>query len=303
MAFNFSELRKKRGNFEDLLKQVEKVTKPNEYKADERFWQPTVDKAGNGYAVIRLLPPPKGEDIAWTQIWSHGFQGPTGKWYIENSLTTLGQDDPVSAMNSELWNSGVESDKEIARKQKRKLNYISNIYVIKDPGNPDNEGKVFLWKYGKKIFDKISEAVNPEFADQEAINVFDFWDGAEMRLRIRKHEGYRNFDKTDFGPSKPLFDDDDKIEEVWNQQHSLTELVDPKHFKSYEELEKRLKYVLGKTAGTRPATDIRDEMEDHDVAEASEPRSAAPKASKAAPSSFDDDDDDLSSYFSGLVED
>ena len=213
MSFSsLSDLRNSRGNFDNLMREVEKIAKPSTSSDnnDDRFWQPTVDKAGNGYAVIRLLPPPKGEELPWARVWNHGFQGPTGKWYIENSLTTLNLPDPVSELNSELWNSGVESNKDIARKQKRRLTYISNILVVKDPANPQNEGKVFLYKFGKKIFDKIKDVMQPQFEDEDPINPFDFWKGANLKLKIRNVEGYRNYDKSEFEPISPIAESDDR---------------------------------------------------------------------------------------------
>ena len=206
MALDFSALKKGRGNFDSLMKEVEKIATPQTQEAqkDDRFRSLEADKAGNGSAIIRFLPPPKGEDLPWVRIRNHGFQGPTGKWYIENSLTTLGKPDPVSELNTELWNSGTEANKEIARKQKRRLAYIANIYVVKDPAHPENEGKVFLYKFGKKIFDKIKDVMQPQFEDEEPINPFDFWKGANFKLKARNVEGYRNYDKSDFESSSPL---------------------------------------------------------------------------------------------------
>ena len=211
---------------------------------DDRLWKPQLDKTGNGYAVIRFLPAPDGEDLPWAKLYSHAFQGPGG-WFIENSLTTLGQKDPVSEHNSQLWNSGLESDKDIARKQKRKLSYYSNIYVVKDPVNPDNEGKVFLFKFGKKIFDKLTAAMQPEFEDEDPINPFDFWAGANFKLKIKKVAGYWNYDSSEFARPGALLDDDDAMEAIWKKEHSLTALVAPDQFKTYEELKTRLDYVLG----------------------------------------------------------
>ncbi len=303
MSFSsLSDLRKSRGNFDSLMKEVEKISKPAvDSGNDDRFWQPAVDKAGNGYAVIRLLPPPKGEELPWARVWNHGFQGPTGKWYIENSLTTLNQPDPVSELNSELWNSGVESNKDIARKQKRRLTYISNILVIKDPANPQNEGKVFLYKYGKKIFDKIKDVMQPQFADEEAINPFDFWKGANLKLKIRNVEGYRNYDKSEFEPLSAVAESDAEIESVWNQQSSLKEFTDAKNFKSYDELKRKLASVLGTTSSPmRSAEKIAESrMESEPTMSAPVMKTAAPKASSAD----DDDDDDALSYFSKLAED
>ena len=248
MAFqSLSDLRKSRGGFDSLMKEVEKIANPqSESRADDRFWQPEVDKAGNGYAVIRFLPPPKGEELPWVRIWNHGFQGPAGKWYIENSLTTLGKADPVSEYNTELWNSGSEANKEVARKQKRKLTYYSNILVVKDPAHPENEGKVFLYKFGKKIFDKIKDIAEPQFEDEKPVNPFDFWEGANFKLKIRNVEGYRNYDKSEFDSPEPVMGgNDEKLETLWKKEHSLQEFTDAKQFKSYEALKTRLDKVLG----------------------------------------------------------
>lgn len=211
---------------------------------DTRFWTPTVDKSGTGYAVIRFLPPTKNEDVPFVRIYDHGFQGPTGLWYIENSLTTIGKPDPVSEYNSTLWKTGTESNKEIVRKQKRRLHFISNIYVIQDPENPKNEGKVFLFKYGKKIFDKINEAMNTQFGDEEPINPFDLWNGADFKLKIRNVDGYRNYDKSTFDKVAPLLDDDGKLEEIWKSQYSLNDFLNESNFKPYAQLKERLIKVL-----------------------------------------------------------
>ena len=229
-----------------LVKEVEKTNKGGG-SGDDRLWKPEVDKAGNGYAVVRFLPAPDGEDLPWAKLYSHAFQGPGG-WYIENSLTTNGAKDPVSEYNSELWNTGIDSDKEIARKQKRKLSYYSNIYVVKDPSNPENEGKVFLYKYGKKIFDKIMSAMQPEFEDEEPINPFDFWAGADFKIKIKKVAGYWNYDSSEFARPGALLDDDDAMEAIWKKEYSLAEITAADQFKSYDELKKRLDYVLGNKA-------------------------------------------------------
>ncbi len=213
---------------------------------DERLWKPEVDKAGNGYAVIRFLPAPNGEDLPWAQVWTHAFQGPGG-WYIENSLTTLGKKDPVSDLNRELWNSGGEgsAERNQARNQKRKLNYYSNIYVVKDSANPENEGKVFLYRYGKKIFDKIMESMKPAFEDETPINPFDFWKGADFKLKITKVAGFWNYDKSEFDASSTLGDFSDKeLEGIWKQQHSLAAFTADDQFKSYDELKERLERTL-----------------------------------------------------------
>jgi hypothetical protein len=266
---NLSSL-KKNSSLQKLARALESTTKNSSGKDDERFWQPEVDAAGNGYAVIRFLDAPAvdGEDaMPWVQVFSHGFQGPGG-WYIENSLTTLGQKDPVSEYNTQLWNSGIEANKEVARKQKRRLTYISNVLVIKDTANSANEGKVFLYKYGKKIFDKIKEKIEPQFEDEKAINPFNFWEGANFKLKIRKVEGYRNYDKSEFENPSALFDGDDaEIEKLWKSEHSLKDFLDAKHFKSYDELKTKLDRVLGLdgVAATRAKAKAEDlELADED---------------------------------------
>ena len=261
---------------------------------DERIWKPSVDKSGNGYAIIRFLPEPEGCELPWSRVYTHAFQG-TGGWYIENSLTTLGQKDPVSEHNSELWNSGSDANKEIARKQKRRLSYYSNIYVVSDPANPENEGKVFLYKYGKKIFDKLTAAMQPEFEDEEAIDPFDFWQGANFKLKAKNVAGYRNYDSSEFAAPSPLLDDDDAMEALWKKQFSLAEIVAPDQFKTYDELKTRLDYVLGNKKSAAPQF----EEEDIDRGEAEELVTAA--VSKPTPAVAEEEDDALS-YFAKLAE-
>ena len=286
---------KKQNSLDKLLGAVQAESAPQEKKSyvDERIWKPVMDKSGNGYAVIRFLPAVEGEDMPWAKIWNHAFQGPTGQWYIENSLTTVGQNDPVSEYNTRLWNSGVESDKEIARKQKRKLQYYSNIYVVEDPANPQNEGKVFLFRYGKKIFDKIMEAMQPAFQDETPVNPFDFWEGANFKLKIRKVDGYWNYDKSEFDAPSALFDNDDDIEALWNTQHSLADFTGPSNFKSYDELKTRLDAVLAGTVTVGKAVDV---MEDAPVAEPKVDTAPAP-----APTVSEEEDDDAMSYFEKLA--
>jgi hypothetical protein len=258
-----------------------------------------VDKAGNGYAVLRFLPAPEGEELPWVRVWNHAFQGPTGQWFIENSLTTLNQKDPISEYNSQLWNSGVESDKEIARKQKRKLQYFANVYVVSDPTNPQNEGKVMLYKFGKKIFDKLMEAMQPEFPDETPINPFDFWEGANFMLKIRKVDGYWNYDKSGLDAKSALKSTDEELEAIYKSQHSLAEFLAPSNFKSYDELKSRLDAVLtGKlTTGKTAAERMEDEESTNFTPEfKSEP---APQPSTVAAAS--DDDDDAMSYFEKLA--
>ena len=276
-----------------LVKEVEKMNNTGG-NADDRIWKLDVDKGGNGYAVIRFLPAPEGEDLPFVKLYSHAFQGPGG-WFIENSLTTLGQKDPVSEYNSLLWNNGTDAGKETARKQKRKLTYVSNIYVVKDPANPENEGKVFLYKYGKKIFDKLTAAMQPEFEDEEAIDPFDFWQGANFKLKAKNVAGYRNYDSSEFAAPSPLLDDDDAMEALWKKQFSLAEIVAPDQFKTYDELKTRLDYVLGNKKSAAPQF----EEEDIDRGEAEELVTAA--VSKSTPAVAEEEDDALS-YFAKLAE-
>jgi len=240
---SFKEMKKNRmANLESLSKQVEKLAEKPSYE-DERIWKLERDKTGNGYAIIRFLPAKEGEDVPWQRIWTHGFKGPGG-WYIENSLTTLGKDDPVSKANTALWNSGIDSDKNIARERRRKLNYYSNIYIVEDAANPQNEGKVFLFRYGKKIFEKITGVMNPEFKDETPLNPFDLWEGANFKIKMRQVDGFPNYDKSEFTESCPLNSDEKKLEEVWKQQYSLNEIVEEKNFKNYAELEARFNTVI-----------------------------------------------------------
>jgi len=304
MTFNsLSDLRKARGSFDNLMKEVEKIDSPKQQNNDNsNEWKLTVDSAGNGYAVIRFLAPPKGEELPWVRLWNHGFQGPTGKWYIENSLTTLSQNDPVSELNSELWNSGTEANKEIARKQKRRLSYYANILVVKDPANPANEGQVMLYKFGKKIFDKIKDVMQPEFEDETPVNPFDFWEGVNFKLKARQVEGYRNYDKSEFESTPtPIAESDEEIEAIWGKQHSLAEIVDPKNFKTYDELKAKLNQVLSGGAKVTTAEKISAQTGDDDVEDLIAVKSATSEVSVA--SNVDDDDEDTLSYFAKLAED
>ena len=277
-----------------LVKEVEKMNN-NGTSGDDRLWKLDVDKSGNGYAVIRFLPAPNGEDLPFVKLYSHAFQGPGG-WYIENSLTTLGQKDPVSEFNTTLWNNGTDAGKDAARRQKRKLTYISNIYVVKDPTNPENEGKVFLYKYGKKIFDKLTAAMQPEFEDEEAIDPFDFWQGANFKLKAKNVAGYRNYDSSEFAAQSPILDDDDAMEALWKKQFSLEEFVAADQFKSYEDLKKRLGYVLGNKTTVRQDPEVVDEDNDRGVAE-----KVVAAAGAGVASSSEDSEDDTLSYFAQLA--
>jgi len=311
MSFENLKKQSKLGSLtEKLVKEVEKMN-TGSGGADERFWKPEMDKTGVGSAIIRFLPAPEGEELPWVKMYAHAFQG-NGGWYIENSLTTIGQKDPVSEHNRELWNSGSEKDKETVRKQKRKLSYFANIYVVKDPAHPENEGKVFLFKFGKKIFDKILNAMQPEFEDEEPINPFDFWGGANFRLKIRKVEGYWNYDKSEFDSPSALLDDDDALEALWKKEYSLSAIVAPDQFKSYEDLEKRLKYVLGQKSARAAVQEQEDEYESYTQTPSKEEsviaeleqsfaRSKSPSLPKIETS--DEDEDDALSYFQRLAED
>jgi hypothetical protein len=291
---SFANLKRNKSSFDKLTKAIEatNTTTESNSRDDNRLWQPDVDKSGNGMAVIRFLPAPAvdGDDaLPWVRVFNHGFQGPGG-WLIDNCLTTLNQQCPVCEHNSTLWNSGIEANKEIVRKQKRKLSYYANILVVSDPKHPENEGQVKLFKFGKKIFDKISEAMNPEFEDEKPVNPFDFWEGANFKLKIRNVEGYRNYDKSEFESPSAVFDgDDDKLEELWKSQYSLKEVVEPKQFKSYDQLKSRLDKVLGMEGAP-----IRSKAEEEVVFQ-SEP------VDDSVLSSNTTDDDELD-YFKNLAE-
>lgn len=292
---SFANLKRNSGNLDKLAKAIEQLNSSDSNSKDDNFWKPEVDKAGNGYAVLRFLPAPAvdGDDgLPWVKVFDHGFQGPGG-WYIENSLTTLGHKDPVSEYNSQLWNSGIEANKEVARKQKRRLSYICNVYVVEDSKNPQNEGKVFLYKFGKKIFDKINEAMNPQFEDEKAVNPFDLWSGANFKLKIRNVEGYRNYDKSEFGAPGPLLEDDEQLEAIWKKEYSLKEFVAPENFKTYDELKARLDKVLG-VDGSAPAPRTTVEQ-----AKATNPRKPVQAGDSPSPVATEDDDD--MAYFSKLA--
>lgn len=307
---NFASLKKSSADISRLTKEIDKLNAPAESgsKDDTRFWAPEVDKAGNGYAVIRFLPAPAvdGDDaLPWVRIFNHGFKGPTGKWYIENSLTTIGQKDPVSELNSQLWNASSDdqsSTRKQAREQKRRLTYIANVLVITDPKHPENEGQIKLFKFGKKIFDKITLAMNPQYQDEQPVNPFDLWNGANFKIKIRNVEGYRNYDLSSFDAPSPLMGgDDDKLEKLWKSEYSLKEFIDPKNFKSYDELKRKLNEVLG-MSGDHTAPAAKPRMEE--VAsqkpsfEASKPRKSV---EDTPPWTESEDDDDLK-YFKAMAD-
>ena len=293
---SFADLKKKSGSFEKLQAELEKTSNPVTSFADDRFWKPELDKSGNGYAVLRFLPQPTGEDLPWVRIWSHAFKGPGG-WYIENSLTTLSKKDPVSEYNTELWNSGRESDKDTARKQKRILKYYSNIYVVSDSKHPENEGKVFLFRFGKKIFDKLTEAMSPEFEDEKALNPFDFWEGANFKLKVRKVDGYWNYDKSEFDtPSSLLDGDDGQLEATYQQLHGLTDFLKEDNFKSYDELKNKLHRTL-------TGSGVQGTVEKFTAAPKAESIAPATTAPASSDVSGDNEDDDTLSYFAKLADD
>ena len=298
---SFNDFKKKsKSNMTDLIRKMEDQNKKTDYK-DDRFWRPEIDKTGNGFAIIRFLPEVENEDCPWAKVYSHAFRGPGG-WYIENCLTTISQKDPVSELNTQLWNSGVESDKNLARDRKRKLNYTSNIYVVSDPSNPQNEGKVFLYKYGAKIFEKLQEVMKPEFKDEEAINPFDFWKGANFRLKIRKVAGYTNYDKSEFDSSSPLCKGDDaELEKVWKNQYPLTEFTNSSNFKTHQELKDRLYEVLG--GDIRAASNVGYDKTAEDISE-SDIKEKKPQdfKSKKLPEQNVDEETDALDYFSKLAE-
>jgi hypothetical protein len=297
-------LRKMRNSdFGSIANAFEKIANPQtESKSynDDRFWRLEGDKAGNGTATIRFLPRVEGDELPWVRIFSHGFQGPTGKWYIENSLTTLGENDPVGELNTQLWNSGSDANKEIARKQKRKLSFTANILVVSDPKHPENEGKVFLFKFGKKIFDKIMDKARPTFEDEKPVNVFDFWEGANFKLRMRKKDGYANYDESAFMEPAAITEDDDRLLSIANAQYKLSEFLDRKNFKSYDELKKKLNDVLsGDSYVGKSAAQMAESEVDEPISKpAPSIKSAAAPAPKAV---SNDDDDDVLSYFQKIA--
>ena len=289
---SFADLKAKANDMSALVGAAGTSTTEKKSYGDDRMWKPTVDKAGNGYAVIRFLPAVEGDDLPWAKYWDHFFQGPTGQWYVEKSLTTIGKDDPVSEMNSKLWNTGIEADKDTARKRKRRLHYVSNIYVVSDPENPENEGKVFLYTYGAKIFEKIMDSMQPKFQDETPVNPFDMWKGANFKMKIANVAGYRNYDRSEFANAEALNADDSVLEGIYNQQHSLNEFTDPSSFKSYSELNLKLTRVLGEEVKA-----VEDDAPFNDAPAMSDPvATAADPVARA-----DSDNDDTMSYFAKLA--
>ena len=304
---SFANLKRNRTDFSKLVQAAQETGggQQQQRTGDPRMWKPTVDKAGNGYAVLRFLPPQEGQDIPWVRYWDHGFKGPTGQWYIEKSLSSIGQQDPVGEMNSRLWNSGIESDKEIARERKRRLHYVVNALVVSDPAAPENEGKVFMYQFGKKIFDKIMDLMQPQFPDEKPVNPFDFWEGADFLLKIRQVEGYRNYDKSEFRSPAALYDGDEaKLEAVYDQMHPISEFVDPANYKTYDELKAKLANVLGEAAPRTVKQEVAMDLDDEIPEFQSSPTPAAPSSPAPAITTAEasmSDDDDTMSYFAKLA--
>jgi hypothetical protein len=303
---SFADLKSKSMDVSKLVSSANEMTGGSTEKksyGDDRFWKPTVDEGGNGYAVIRFLPAGEGQDLPWVRYWDHFFKGPSGQWYIEKSLTTVGQNDPVSELNSRLWNSGIEDDKEIARKQKRRLHYVSNILVVNDPSNPANNGKVFLYDFGKKIFDKIMDKMQPEFPGEEPVNPFDFWNGADFQLKIRNVAGYRNYDKSEFKAPSALYEADEvKLESTYNQMFDIAEFTDPASFKSYDELKGRLQVVLGEAVGgnaVASTANVSQTAEENVGRSAPEPEIVSAQAPTVG---TEEDEDDTLSYFAKMAQ-
>ncbi|MAR63762.1 MAG: single-stranded DNA-binding protein [Rickettsiales bacterium] len=298
MNTSIAALKRSRSNLDALTKELSGVSSNNNQKSyvDDRFWKPELDKTGNGYAVLRFLPAVKDEDLPWVKMWSHAFQGPGG-WYIENSLTTMNQKDPVSEENSRLWNSGIEADKEIARKRKRKLSYYANVLIVSDPKHPENEGQVKLFKFGKKIFDKITDKMQPQFEDEKPVNPFDFWEGADFKLKIRKVDGFWNYDKSEFDSTKEIADNDEAIEGIWTKQYPLKPFLEAANFKSYDELKSKLDKVL---TGSRNTGTVEDMVTPPSISE-TKPETVV-EAVAASSSNDSVDDDETLSYFSKLAE-
>lgn len=293
---SFADLKRRKNSISKLVSAAEAVGGEKKNYNDDRVWKPSRDKAGNGYAVIRFLPAAEGNDLPWNRYWDHGFQGPTGQWYIEKSLTSIGQDDPVGKLNGTLWNSGIESNKEKAREQKRRLHYVANIMVINDSANPENNGQVKIYQFGKKIFDMIMDAMQPQYDDEEPLNPFDFWEGANFKIKIRSVEGWVNYDKSEFDKPSALSDDDEELEKIYNSLHDLREFTDPKGYKSYEELEERLNVVLGNQAVTSARDTVSlDEQE-------TPPLQRKEYAETVSVSDDADEEEDTLSYFAKLAQ-
>jgi len=300
---SFNELKRSRGGFDKLQTALEaESTDGKKSYGDDRFWKPELDKSSNGYAVLRFLPATNGEELPWIQYWDHGFQGPGG-WFIEKSLTTLGNDCPVSEYNGTLWNSGDEAQKDQARKQKRRLHYVANVLVVSDPAHPEYEGKVMLYRFGKKIFEKIKDVMQPQFEDEKPVNCFDMWEGADFKLKVRKVDGYWNYDKSEFSNPAPISEDDSVLEGLYNKQHSLAELIAPDQFKSYDDLKLKLERALG-LGGVEVSTATASTIADDNTSASSATATSKPWADTPQPvSNSTDSSDTTMSYFEKLAND
>jgi hypothetical protein len=293
---SFADLKAKASDMSSLVGAAGS-TKEKKSFGDDRMWKPSVDKAGNGYAVIRFLPTVEGDDLPWAKYWDHFFQGPTGQWYVEKSLTTINKDDPVSEMNSKLWNTGIEADKDTARKRKRRLHYVSNIYVVSDPENRENEGKVMLYTFGAKIFEKIMDSMQPKYEDESPVNPFDMWKGSNFKMKISQVAGFRNYDRSSFGAVEALNADDSILEGIYNKQYSLKEFTDVSTFKSYSELNLKLTRVLGEELVTRG--EVEQDEEQSSIDRTSIDRNDMPEVAPAA--KVEAESDDTMSYFAKLA--
>ena len=302
---SFAALKSKRTDLSKLVQQAQETsgTTTQRQSQDERFWQPTRDKAGNGYAVIRFLPGDAEAATPWIRYWDHAFKGPTGQWYIEKSLTSIGQQDPLSELNSKMWNSGIDADKAVVRQRKRNLRYVSNVLIVSDPSAPENEGQVKLYRFGKKIFDKIMDSMQPQFPDEAPVNPFDMWEGADFTVKIRKVEGYPNYDASSFKAPAAVPGTDEELEEIYNKQFDLNEWTDPKNYKTYDELKARLAMVLGEQAPRTVKQEAALELNDEIPEFPSTPEPVAKTASAPKPATAESsmDDDDTMSYFAKLA--
>ena len=297
---SFNELKRSRSGFDKLQTALEKDSEASKSFSDDRYWKPELDKSGNGYAVLRFLPASHGEELPWVQYWDHGFQGPGG-WFIDKSLTTLNKACPVSEYNTKLWNTGDEVQKDQARKQKRRLHYVANVLVISDAKHPEFEGKVMLFRFGKKIFEKVKDAMQPQFEDEKPLNPFDLWEGADFKLKVRKVDGYWNYDKSEFAAPAPLSEEDSELESIYNKQHSLAEIIAPDQFKSYDELKVKLERALGitGTVSTATAETIADDNSAENVATADD----VPWSDTPAQVAASNKEDNSLSYFEKLAAD
>ena len=293
---SLSDLKRKAASLDTLVQAAQKESTASPVSVEDRFWKPEVDKSGNGYAVLRFLPAGEGEDLPWAKYWTHFFKSPSGQWFIDNCRTSINDACPVCESNNALWNSGYEADKETARDRKRRLHYVANVYVVSDTANPENEGKVFLYKFGRKIFDKLMDAMQPQFADEDPINPFDLWEGADFKLKIRNVEGYRNYDKSEFASPKPLLDgDDDELETVYNKIYPLKEFTNPSDYKPYAEMKARLNQVLGSDVALTTAEQVSLDID--------EPVSSVEPTPTIETTSSSDDSEDALSYFARLAND